>query len=79
MSIFESLKTGLEQAINGEVRKIDMATSVRKHGEWVHDIAYYDEDGCPCIVSRCSECGEAYPESNFCPNCGADMRGKNNG
>ena len=79
MSIFESLKTGLEQAINGEVRKIDMATSVRKHGEWVHYIAYYDEDGCPCIVSRCSECGEAYPESNFCPNCGADMRGKNNG
>lgn len=50
----------------------------RKRGMWIFDIAYYDEDGCPCICLRCSECGEAYPESNFCPNCGAEMRGKAN-
>ena len=43
-------------------------------GEWVEDIAYYDENGCPCIVARCSNCGEAYPTYNYCPNCGADMR-----
>ena len=46
-----------------------------RHGEWVKD-----EDGCMI----CSECG--YPDeinqisgefmrSNFCPDCGADMRG----
>ena len=44
-------------------------------GEWIEDIAYYDDDGCPCIVTRCSNCGEAYPTYNYCPNCGADMRG----
>ena len=59
-------------------KMIDDAPTVdaveRKRGRWFHDIAYYDEDGCPCIVSRCSECGEAYPESNYCPNCGARMK-----
>ena len=29
MSIYKSLKTGLEQAINGEVRKVDMVEVVR--------------------------------------------------
>lgn len=43
------------------------------HGEWIEDIAYYDENGCPCIVARCSNCGEAYPTYNYCPNCGAKM------
>lgn len=46
------------------------------HGEWLEDIAYYDENGCPCIVARCSNCGEAYPTYNYCPNCGAKMEVK---
>ena len=29
------------------------------------------ENGCVC----CSVCGEPNMEWNFCPNCGADMRG----
>ena len=44
-----------------------------KRGEWIDDIAYYDEDGCPCIVTRCDQCGEANPKTNYCPNCGAKM------
>ena len=43
----------------------------RKKGEWI-DI---------CGNLRCSECNIEYPdlypdydETNFCPNCGADMR-----
>ena len=51
-----------------------------KHGKWS-----------PCIVARnidaieCSECGAKYPNMircmwmpgyNYCPNCGADMRGE---
>ncbi len=54
----------------------DVRENVR--GEWVSDVAYYDEEGCPCIVSRCNQCGEPNPETNYCPNCGADMRGENN-
>lgn len=42
------------------------------HGEWDF-IGDYD--------SRCSVCGEEYcigpnEDYNFCPNCGADMRGE---
>lgn len=45
----------------------------RPHGEWILDAVS------PCSISwfRCSYCGYKYNEykqSNFCPNCGADMR-----
>ena len=50
-----------------------------KKGEWIDDVAFYDDDGCPCIVSRCNQCGEPNPISNYCPNCGADMRGNEDG
>lgn len=53
----------------------------RKNGEWIHkpDI-YLDEQ-----TWECSECGEPWifiegtpseNNANFCPNCGADMRGE---
>ena len=37
------------------------------HGEWTVTSMYI----------KCSECGEAFMliPQNFCPNCGADMRG----
>ena len=28
------------------------------------------------IFPVCSECGREYPVTNYCPNCGADMRGE---
>lgn len=41
-------------------------------GKWVYD----DED----IYPHCSEClTQENGRRNFCPNCGADMRGKVNG
>ena len=45
-----------------------------RKGRWIQDVAYYDEEGCPCIVTRCDQCGNVHPVDNFCPNCGADMR-----
>ena len=42
----------------------------RKRGEWI-DAGQYPFD-------KCSLCGctvDCYYEWNFCPNCGADMRG----
>lgn len=40
----------------------------RKPGRWKGEgMGYY----------RCSWCGEvSHPQTNFCPNCGADMRGE---
>ena len=57
---------------------IDPAT-LRPHGEWIKRcITSVDSPD----VSECSIC--KYPVStmwgktNYCPNCGADMRGENN-
>ena len=49
----------------------------RPHGEWILDAV------APHSISwfRCSYCGykyEAYKQSNFCPNCGSDMRKEGN-
>lgn len=54
-----------------------------KHGEWIMVI---DENDCECI--ECPLCGEQFYDGdndtfdkpyNYCPNCGADMRGDGNG
>jgi Zn finger protein HypA/HybF involved in hydrogenase expression len=43
----------------------------RKRGEW------FDRGSLSC---RCSNCGcKANKEYSFCPNCGADMRGRKDG
>lgn len=48
----------------------------RKKGKWM---PRYDEEDYP-LGCRCSVCNETYvmPDgwANFCPNCGADMRGE---
>lgn len=59
----------------------------RPRGEWVDmngNPVPLDEDGAPTNSCWCSECGEWLVASdeystrgNFCPNCGADMRGEN--
>lgn len=47
----------------------------RPTGEWIFGID--EETGeQDCYAWTCSECGEKYPwQPNFCPNCGAKMRG----
>ena len=64
-------------------KALPSAQPERKKGEWIHkpDI-YLDEQ-----TWECSECGEPWifiegtpseNNANFCPNCGADMRGELN-
>lgn len=70
----------LEEAIN-----IIGNMPERKKGEWVRKdgIAH----GIVMRVCKCSECGAKaglteegfWSLSNFCPNCGADMRSEKNG
>lgn len=52
----------------------------RKRGKW--ETAYLDQvyAGCRPSVIYCSNCHivSAF-KTPFCPNCGADMRGKDNG
>lgn len=44
-------------------------------GEWIEfDIDY---GGIPIVGYQCSECGQSNGFlTDFCPNCGADMRGE---
>ena len=40
-------------------------------GEWIED-GYLDK---PCVCSYCGEEVREYVKFNFCPNCGARMKG----
>ena len=69
--IFDALK----RAIESEISNIPSAQPERKKGEWEmkpDPYGFFDE------IPVCSECGcttkmrETY---NFCPNCGARMKG----
>ena len=57
----EAYQTGYEEGLNA-----------RPKGKWVKDYTH-EEHGETSIV--CSICSYSVPnKSNFCPNCGADMR-----
>ena len=52
----------------------EVPSADRPKGEWI-DVTKHGGD----FVVKCSECGCLQLETqNFCPNCGADMRGDNN-
>lgn len=70
---------------NGEKKRAELIDLIeayedkQKHGRWiVCDDLYKTIDGRVFDGYReCSVCGEIYPyfpEHNYCPNCGADMR-----
>lgn len=51
---------------------LDIAEKIKpEHGDW------FDKGSMSC---RCSNCGcKSTKEYSFCPNCGADMRGRKDG
>ena len=67
--------SGIENILN-EIKTADVVE--RKRGEW-----NFEESPDGYYHSECSECGHWFYEDaflkpyNYCPNCGADMRGKN--
>ena len=61
----------IEEAPTADVREV-------RHGEWIFLKTYYEADEC-----NCSLCGQLLTTAhnkrmNYCPNCGADMRGDDN-
>ena len=44
----------------------------RPQGEWIEMY----RNGFGNMICMCSKCSFHATKSNFCPNCGADMRGK---
>ena len=66
---------GVETAIE-YVETIPSVTPKRKTGKWIC-IDCTDIEGNGVNAWKCSECGKIYVDvTNFCSNCGADMRGK---
>jgi len=65
----------IEYDTDGQAYKYFITNDIpeREKGEW---IPLYPND--PDLISyECKSCGEEQPfKWNFCPNCGADMRGK---
>ena len=68
---------GYNDGIDFAVSRLSVLPSAqleRKRGKW---IPHEDEDG-EHYGDKCSECGEwyvmPYGKTNYCPNCGADMR-----
>ena len=59
---------------NAPLTEIDNAPTVeeRPKGEWI-DLGYALEEY--RAWGKCSVCGYGMFQSDFCPNCGADMRG----
>lgn len=51
---------------------IENGVTIQKQGEWVHDpLSSYGVH-----VWFCSQCnGEVIRQTDYCPHCGADMRG----
>ena len=79
----ETLRANYPDACYEQLRgAVDMAIEAlqeQKQGEWLErEYVQVYEDGYESAI--CSECGAEitleYPYDNFCPNCGAGMRGE---
>lgn len=84
---YEIVKTGDVDFINKITGILKDAPTIEpKHGKWIdkgwHGDWQFETDGRGNCWHEyeCSECGfhNQGSKSNFCPNCGVDMRGKNN-
>ena len=64
---------------DGYVVGFEAGQKERQQGEWISPTKNTDFSNRD-LFSDCSICGHTQmDETNFCPNCGADMRGERNG
>lgn len=82
--------TTCARAFKESAERVEDAKTVdaveRKRGEWVDNgLDSIGFMGIEYRLQKCSNCGETIAKApmqrlpNFCSNCGADMRGENNG
>ena len=76
---------GIIQGIMFHSKKSTITREEVKHGKWVHreDMDFIDQNGVEHFHCMCENCGfihdflDCHTEQyNFCPECGADMRGE---
>ena len=76
----EALWEGWHECTIAVDKAIDNAPTVepeRKKGMWKISYADHEAFGVKPFFRYCSEChGTTVHKYNFCPNCGADMRGE---
>ena len=74
----KDLKISLEDA-EYCIERLPSAQPERKKGRWIaHEGGKFV--GFPYMHYECDQCRAFEPtETNFCPNCGADMRGEQDG
>ena len=65
--------------MEGALLELPSAQPERIKGHWIDAVIPNDSGGLPVIV--CDKCNTFFPLQfgaghNFCPNCGADMRGE---
>jgi hypothetical protein len=70
-----SKKTGKQRAAKALDMAIEAFSHERPKGRWVGEVIY-TEIGEEHAMQECSHCGKVRIIDNFCPNCGADMRGE---
>jgi rubrerythrin len=74
LSLGETDATRLAMRIEDYLERFASAQPDRKKGQWILVSDGYTD----CV--KCDKCGEVFDvEKNFCPNCGADMRGEQDG
>ena len=60
------------------IEDLPSAQPERKKGKWIDET--FKPWGLVYHPYKCDQCGEhSEADSNFCPNCGADMRGESDG
>lgn len=65
------LNASVETTLNQFIDYINEAPTIEpKHGEWIEMY----RNGFGNMICMCSKCNFHATKNNFCPNCGADMR-----
>ena len=78
-SIVKWKKNDKDDWKSAEISDLIMAYMRRPHGKWVYRQEWFDDEKEPRMAWGCNQCGRSiksiHEKQNFCPNCGAEMRG----